>query len=36
MHQVVLGSNILEQNEELAEHNREHFRDHGVFVVNFM
>ena len=36
MHQVVLGSNILEQNEELAEHNREHFRDHGVFVINFM
>ncbi len=36
MHQVVLGSNILEQNEELAAHNREHFRELGVYVVNFM
>ncbi|MDX2033364.1 MAG: hydrogenase nickel incorporation protein HypB [Blastocatellia bacterium] len=36
MHQVVLGSNILERNEELAAHNREHFRELGVFVINFM
>lgn len=36
MHQVMLGTNIMEQNEEFAEHNQAHFREHGVFVVNFM
>lgn len=36
MHQVILGSNMLELNDEMAAHNREHFQDHGVFVVNFM
>lgn len=36
MHQVVTETNILEANEELAAHNREHFREHGVFVVNLM
>lgn len=36
MHQVMLGTNIMEQNEAFAEHNQAHFREHGVFVVNFM
>ncbi|MBI1763464.1 MAG: hydrogenase nickel incorporation protein HypB [Acidobacteria bacterium] len=36
MHQVMLETNILEQNETFAEHNQAHFRAHGVFVINFM
>lgn len=29
-------ANILEFNDDLATHNRQHFRDLGLFVVNFM
>jgi hydrogenase nickel incorporation protein HypB len=36
MHQVMIGADILEANEQMAGHNREHFKDHGVYVVNLM
>ncbi len=36
MHRVVTEIGILEANEALAEHNRAHFREHGLFVVNLM
>lgn len=36
MHQVVTETNILEANERVAEHNRQHFEAHGVYVVNLM
>jgi hydrogenase nickel incorporation protein HypB len=36
MHKIEVGANILEVNENIAKENREHFREHGVFVVNMM
>ena len=36
MHQVMIDTKILEANERLADHNRRLFREHGVYVVNFM
>lgn len=36
MHQVVTETNILEANERVAEHNRQHFEAHGVYVINLM
>lgn len=36
MCQVKVETNILEFNDDLAAHNRQHFRDQGLFVVNFM
>lgn len=36
MHRIVTEKNILEANEVLADRNREHFGEHGVFVVNLM
>ena len=36
MHQVMIDANILEANEKMADHNRRHFKEHGVFVVNLM
>lgn len=36
MCQVKVETNILEFNDDLAAHNRQHFRDLGLFVVNFM
>ena len=36
MCQVKVETNILEFNDDLAVHNRQHFRDQGLFVVNFM
>jgi hydrogenase nickel incorporation protein HypB len=36
MHQVTIDTNILEANEQMADHNREHFREHGIYVVNIM
>lgn len=36
MHEVVTERGILEANEALAEHNREHFAEAGVCVVNLM
>ena len=36
MHQVVTNTDILEANEQMADHNREHFKEYGVYVVNLM
>jgi hydrogenase nickel incorporation protein HypB len=36
MHQVVTNTDILEANEQMAAHNREHFKKRGVYVVNLM
>lgn len=36
MHQVVTNTDILEANEQMADHNRGHFKEHGVYVVNLM
>ena len=36
MCQVKVETNILEFNDDLVVHNRQHFRDQGLFVVNFM
>jgi hydrogenase nickel incorporation protein HypB len=36
MHEVVTERGILQANEALAEHNREHFAEAGVCVVNLM
>jgi hydrogenase nickel incorporation protein HypB len=36
MHEVVTERGILEANEALAAHNREHFAESGVCVVNLM
>jgi hydrogenase nickel incorporation protein HypB len=34
MHQVVTNTDILEANEQMAVHNRGHFKERGVYVVN--
>jgi hydrogenase nickel incorporation protein HypB len=36
MHQVVTNTDILEANEQMAVHNRGHFMERGVYVVNLM
>jgi hydrogenase nickel incorporation protein HypB len=36
MHQVMINTDILEANEQMAGHNRGHFKEHGVYVVNLM
>jgi len=36
MHEVGLQANILASNDAAAQHNREHFLDHGVYVMNLM
>jgi hydrogenase nickel incorporation protein HypB len=36
MHQVLTNTDILEANEQMADHNREHFKKYGVYVVNLM
>ena len=36
MHQVVTNTDILGANEQMADHNRGHFKEHGVYVVNLM
>ncbi|HEX5083160.1 MAG TPA: hydrogenase accessory protein HypB, partial [Blastocatellia bacterium] len=36
MHQVVTNTDILEANEQMADHNREHFKERGLYVVNLM
>ncbi len=36
MHQVVTNIDILEANEQMADHNRERFKERGVYVVNLM
>jgi len=36
MHEIAVGSNLLADNDAAAAHNREHFREHGVYVINLM
>jgi len=36
MHRVVTETGIMDANDKLADHNRDHFREKGVFVVNLM
>ncbi|MBK6847064.1 MAG: hydrogenase nickel incorporation protein HypB [Proteobacteria bacterium] len=36
MHEIAVGAGILGQNDAWAQHNREHFRAHGVYVLNLM
>jgi len=37
MHEVaMLGTNLLHANQHLADHNRAHFDEHGVYCVNIM
>ncbi len=36
MRQVMIDTDILEANEQMADHNRGHFKEHGVYVVNLM
>jgi len=39
MHEIAtehMMESILQHNEDLAEHNREHFEEHGLWVVNLM
>jgi len=36
MHEIALGSDILAANNTLAQHNRQHFVEHGVYVLNLM
>lgn len=36
MHQIEVGSGILAHNDSLAMHNRAHFREAGVYVINLM
>jgi hypothetical protein len=36
MHQVVTNTDILEANEQMADHNREHFKERGVYVGNLV
>ena len=36
MHDIAIGTDVLADNDEVARHNREHFDEHGVYVVNLM
>lgn len=36
MHEIGVGEGILAANDAAAQHNREHFSAHGVYVVNLM
>jgi hydrogenase nickel incorporation protein HypB len=36
MHEISLKTDVLHDNDELAHHNREHFLEHGVYVLNLM
>ena len=36
MHEIAVGSNVLADNDAAAMHNRNHFLEHGVYVVNLM
>lgn len=36
MHEVQVGTNLLANNDATAQHNREHFIEHGVYVLNLM
>lgn len=36
MHEISIESDILASNEKCAQHNRQHFIEHGVYVLNLM
>ena len=36
MHDIAIGTDLLADNDEVAGHNRDHFADHRVHVVNLM
>ncbi len=36
MHEVAVKEGLLAHNDEAAHHNREHFIEHGVYVINIM
>ncbi len=36
MHDIAVNTEILASNEAMAQHNREHFREHGLYVCNLM
>jgi len=36
MHEIAIESQVLSDNALAAHHNREHFREHGVYVLNLM
>lgn len=36
MHEVQVGTDLLANNDTTAQHNREHFIEHGVYVLNLM
>jgi hydrogenase nickel incorporation protein HypB len=36
MHDVAVDTAILSSNDAVAQHNREHFRAHGIYVANLM
>ena len=36
MHKIAIENEILADNEALANHNRDHFLSHGVYVLNLM
>lgn len=36
MHQININQNILKNNKEIAEYNRGVFKDHNIYVPNFM
>jgi hydrogenase nickel incorporation protein HypB len=36
MHEVAVGADLLAHNDATAQHNRQHFVEHGVYVLNIM
>lgn len=36
MHEIGVGAGLLASNDAVAQHNRRHFIEHGVYVVNLM
>lgn len=36
MHEIAVGAGLLASNDALAQHNRQHFIEHGVYVLNLM
>ncbi|MBI5512015.1 MAG: hydrogenase nickel incorporation protein HypB [Deltaproteobacteria bacterium] len=36
MHEIAVKTDLLQDNNDAAHHNREHFVEHGVYVINLM
>jgi hydrogenase nickel incorporation protein HypB len=36
MHDISVNADLMASNDEAANHNREHFREHGLYVLNLM